>query len=224
MDTRAVNAVAPSIDPAKDALLLDKATEEARMGIGFVNVLTMKNPLVFGKYNERPLKDTETNKMLTSFSKHGIQWNKEETALCMIVKRSRLVQQEYAGDWMSPETLREVTFNDKEGLVLASGQHRVAALKKMHENMMDELEGLLNRHASLLGLAAPTEEHVEESDALRGEIGEMKGKVDMLGKWGVIIYDEGKSDRSVYSCANETRSIGARLEHLRMINARMDHI
>ena len=81
MDTRAVDAVAPSIDPAKDALLLDKATEETRIGIGYVNVLTMNNKMLFGKYNERPLKDTETNKMLTSFSKHGIQWNKEETAL-----------------------------------------------------------------------------------------------------------------------------------------------
>jgi hypothetical protein len=201
MDTREVQAVAPSIDPAKDALLLDKGMEEARIGIGYVNVLSIKNTLLFGKYNERPLKDSETNKMLTSFSKHGIQWNKEETALCIMVKRSRLVEKEYAGDWMSPEMLRKVTFNDNEGLVLASGQHRVAALKKMHKNMTDELDLLSNRHVSLHALDAPTEEQVEESDALRGEIGETKGKVDLIGKWGVIIYDEGKFHMCAYAYA-----------------------
>ena len=195
--------MAPSIDPAKNTLALDQATEATRIGIGYVNLLSLKNRLLFGKYNERPLKDTETNKMLTSFSKHGIQWNKEETALCVIIKRSRLVQEEYQGDWMSPESLSEVRFKDNDVLVLASGQHRVAALKKLYKNTTDELDVLLKRHGTLKGYKAPTKEHVEECDALRGEIGEMKGKVDLIGKWGVILYDEG--ERTLYVVARMSR-------------------
>jgi len=39
MDTRAVEAKAPEIDPAEEAKRLDAAVEEARIGIGYINVL-----------------------------------------------------------------------------------------------------------------------------------------------------------------------------------------
>jgi hypothetical protein len=46
MDSREVAAKAPVVDPAKDATRLDKAVENARIGIGFINVLTLSNELV----------------------------------------------------------------------------------------------------------------------------------------------------------------------------------
>jgi hypothetical protein len=192
MDSREVEAKAPAIDPAKEAKRLDAAVQEARIGIGYINVLTISNELLFGRYNERPEKDSETNKMVTSFDLHGIQSLKEVNALCVIVKRSRLASgQTYEGQWMKEESLQEIQFNDRDGIVLASGQHRVAALKKMNKNTLDELSALVKRNTKLTELEDPTEEHVEEQHDIREQIAEAKGKLKMLGKWGVILYDEG---------------------------------
>ena len=192
MDSRDVEAKAPSIDPASEAKRLDAAVEEARIGIGYINVLTIANPLKFGTYNERPEKETETNKMVTSFNMHGIQSLKEANALCVIVKRSRLATgQTFAGQWTKEESLQEIQFNDNAEIVFASGQHRVAALKKMNKNTLDELSALVKRNTKLTELENPTEEQVEEQHEIREQIGEAKGKLKRLGKWGVILYDEG---------------------------------
>ncbi|KAJ8581915.1 hypothetical protein M405DRAFT_868274 [Rhizopogon salebrosus TDB-379] len=208
MDSREVAAKAPVVDPAKDATRLDKAVENARIGIGFINVLTLSNELVFGKYNERREKGTETNKMVTSFEMHGILSLKEDTALRMIVKPSRLSsEQTYKGQWTMEQTLQEIDFSDTEGLVLASGQHRIAALRKMNKNAVDHLSALEDRNSKLLDMASPEEDVVDEQKELLEEIAEAKGKLGMLGKWGVILYDEGEFSNwsnGMYFCKEAT--------------------
>jgi len=228
MDTREVQAKAPAIDPAEDAKRLDAAVEEARIGIGYINILTIPNNLIFARYNERPEKESETNKMVTSFEHHGIQSLKEANALCLIVERSRLASgQTFDGQWTKEESLKEVQFNDTEGIVVASGQHRVAALKKMNKNTLDELSALVKRNTKLTEMEEPSEEHIEEQQDIRDQIAEAKGKLQRLGKWGVILYDE--CELSIHSYDKSH----ARCDHVSLarhstplcgIDARQDHV
>src|SRR6267154_2820114 len=193
MDSRDVAAKNPSVDPAGEDLRLDKMCHSARIGHGYINALTIENELKFGTYNDRPEKATETNKMLTSFEMRGIKSLKEENALRIVVKRDRLAaDQTFDGDWLDKETLTEVKFQDKACLVLASGQHRVAALRKMNRNHMEALSGLGKQNDKLLDMDNPSEEQLEEQREIVESMSELKGKLRMIGDWGVILYDEGE--------------------------------
>ncbi|KAG0692405.1 hypothetical protein DFH29DRAFT_1084743 [Suillus ampliporus] len=190
MDTRPVEAMAPKYDVAGEVQALDKRVAEARIGIGMVNILEMENPLIFGMYNDRPQKMTEVNKMIASFEVHGIQAMKEDNALAIIIDRKRLsTHQTFGGDWHDGSTLTHVRFQDLEPLVLASGQHRVAALRKYAEAQAEDLEHAMKKLERLQEIANPTEVQVAEHAELRESTAELKGTMERNGKWGVILYD-----------------------------------
>jgi hypothetical protein len=193
LDSREFTAKAPKIDPAADGVRLDKACLGARIGKGYINPLTIENDLVFGTYNDRPLHATQTNKMVVSYETRGIQSLKEENALRIIVQRSRLVPgQTFEGEWLDKGTLTDVQFADTKPLILASGQHRIAALKKVNKTTCDQLHQYLKRNERFLEIEAPSEVDQHEQKALGEEISELKGKLALLGTWGVILYDEGE--------------------------------
>lgn len=197
MDKRAVQATLGIDEAAVKMLELDEAVEAAKIGFGKVNLLDMKNPLAFGIYNDRPLKMSEVNKMITSFEKHGIQWFKPENALAIVIKRSRISAEqiekgELGGDWNAQE-LTTVEFLDNEPLQLASGQHRVTALKKHCNNYEEEEAALDKRLLRLNDKDKLTMEEVREHEELRTRLGEVRGHLKELGQWSVKLYDIGKS-------------------------------
>lgn len=89
-DKRTGDASAEMGNPAARTIALDAKVEAAKLGIGKINVLNLENPLVFGRYNDRPLKTSEVNKMITSYEKHGMQWTKSENAIAIVIEPARL--------------------------------------------------------------------------------------------------------------------------------------
>jgi hypothetical protein len=195
-DKRTGDASAEMANPAARTIALDAKVEAGKLGIGKINVLQMENALVFGRYNDRPLKESEVNKMITSFEKHGMQWTKSENALAIVIEPARLApEQDLEGAWNSPDTLNSVAFADTKPIHLASGQHRVAALKKMLKKYTKE-EGNLDKRLLKLQdkdpLGGLSEEDALEQEELQKRLEFVKGQIEEMGQWGVIVYDIGK--------------------------------
>ncbi|KAG1719063.1 hypothetical protein EDB19DRAFT_1837088, partial [Suillus lakei] len=87
------------------------------------------------------------------------------------------------------EEVPPLQLKDAHDIVVASGQHRVAVLRKYSKNVMDEVASIEKRCRKINEMKNPTEEHVAEYNRLRSELGEL---------WGVIVYDEGQG----WNCAN----------------------
>ncbi|KAG0699991.1 hypothetical protein DFH29DRAFT_876941 [Suillus ampliporus] len=192
LDTRPIQAKMPENDPAAEAQRLNQEVETARIGNGYINILDLENPLIFGTYNDRPEKMSEINKMMTSFECHGIQSMDEKNALVIIIERSRLSgNQSLDVPWTDINALPHVRFLDTAGLTLASGQHRVAALRKLMQTHTDELVVQLKCLERLQNIDNPSPAQQEEHRDLREHIAELKGATQIKGKWGVKLYDAG---------------------------------
>ncbi|KAG0691521.1 hypothetical protein DFH29DRAFT_1074484 [Suillus ampliporus] len=190
LDTRPIQAKMPENDPAAEAQRLNQEVETARIRNGYINILDLENPLIFGTYNDRPEKMSEINKMMTSFERHGIQSMDEKNALVIIIERSRLSgNQSLDVPWTDINALPHVRFLDTAGLTLASGQHRVAALRKLMQMHTDELVVQLKRLERLQNIDNPSPAQQEEHRDLREHIVELKGATQIKGKWGMKLYD-----------------------------------
>ncbi|KAG1719068.1 hypothetical protein EDB19DRAFT_1837093 [Suillus lakei] len=164
LDTRPVQPVVPTDDPAAKIQHLDAAVEKAKIGIGRMNVLKLNNALTFGVYNDRQEKSSEINKMVTSFEIHGIQAFSEINALPIIIQRSRLSpDQTFDGDWNQRETLMKSYLDDET----------------TYSKRLKQLEDL----------KVHTDAHVEEHAMVRNQLAEVKGRISNDGEWGVILYD-----------------------------------
>ncbi|KAG1726755.1 hypothetical protein EDB19DRAFT_1833326 [Suillus lakei] len=193
-----IPSVVPTDELAAKIQCLDVALAKARIGIGKINILKLENRLTFGVYNDRPEKTTEINKMLTSFESHGIQAFTEVNALPIIIHRSRLSpDQTFDANWNQPETLINVRITDAEEIVLASGQHRVAALKKMYQSYLDEFITYSQHLKQLEDLATHTDMHFEDHAAIQDRMVKVKGHIDHDGEWGVILYDEAQQKHDI---------------------------
>jgi hypothetical protein len=193
LDKRPVEAKADMDDPAEKTVALDVKLESAVLGIGKINILEPGNDLKFGRYNDRPLKTSEVNKMITSFEKHGMQWMKKENAVAMVIERTQLEDdQDLNRAWGSPETLTTIRFKDRKPIHLASGQHRVAALNKMSEKYKAEKESLEKRRLRSEDKDELDSDEVAEHKAMGEKLEKVKGHLERIGQWGVIVYDIGE--------------------------------
>ena len=181
------------MDLGKQTQQLDKKVAKCKVGVAWVNLLTMKNPLTFGKYNDRLEKDSERAKLIASFKASGIVSMRDSSAIPIMIGVSRLKSGlTLAQDFGDPDAVPQLELGDVDAIVVASGQHRVSALKQHHKALQDELTALEGRRAKISEASDLTQEMIDEHEALRGEIGQLKGQLDGIGKWGVIVYDESK--------------------------------
>ena len=72
MDKRPVEANAPTNDPAQATQKMDMQLAKCRLGVAYIDIVKIQNPLLFGKYNNRPQVEREVNKLIASFKKEGI--------------------------------------------------------------------------------------------------------------------------------------------------------
>jgi len=198
-----VQATSVNDDLARRNHQLDTDLAKAKIGIGKINILDIENKLQFGTYNDRAQNSSEVNKMITSFEKHGRQWYKESNALAIVIEPSRLRDgQDLTGNWSEPESLKDVKFGDRKPLICASGQHRVAALRKMAKAFVDEQTVLLKRIERIEGVKEHSDDSVLEHQDLRTRLAVVKGELEDLGHWSVVLYNKGMSCVDVYTRAS----------------------
>jgi hypothetical protein len=84
--------------------------------------------------------------MITSFENNRHQWFKEINALAIVIQPTHLCpRQELTGNWDYIQLLQKINFNESNPLIMASGQHHIAALKKMSKRFVQEQDSLSAR-------------------------------------------------------------------------------
>ncbi|KAG0697725.1 hypothetical protein DFH29DRAFT_1071474, partial [Suillus ampliporus] len=193
LDTRPVQAEAPKHDIGKETQRLDTEVAKCKAGVAWIDLLEMGDRLKFGVYNDRPENDTETNKLVGSFKSSGIVPMKDTSAIPLILDIKRVKNVKTLGnDFTVPDDVPELQLKDSAKIVVASGQHRLSALRRYYQSLEDEYQALEKKRTKITNLKHPSEEHVQSFNEMRDEMCSIKGVMEGVGKWGVVIYDQGK--------------------------------
>src|SRR5882757_5568740 len=189
LDERPIEAKTAKDDIAKETLRLDSQVAKSKAGVAWINLLKIRSKLTFGVYNDRLENEVETNKLIASFKNAGIVSMKETSAIPIIVDLKRIKKSvKLSMDFSEPDEVAELGLVDNNAIVVASGQHRLSALRKYAQSLEDELAGLEKRQTKIAGLKHLTEDHVTSYNNIREEIALTKGLLEGIGKWGVIVY------------------------------------
>ncbi|KAG0704650.1 hypothetical protein DFH29DRAFT_1067848, partial [Suillus ampliporus] len=164
----------------KETQRLDTEVAKCKAGVAWIDLLEMGDRLKFGVYNDRPENDTETNKLDTS-----------AIPLILDIKRVKNVKT-LGNDFTVPDDVPELQLKDSAKIVVASGQHRLSALRRYYQSLEDEYQALEKKRTKITNLKHPSEEHVQSFNEMRDEMCSIKGVMEGVGKWGVVVYDQGK--------------------------------
>jgi len=125
--------------------------------------------------------------MIMSFEKHRWQWYKESNALAIVIEPSRLhTGQELTENWSDPESLKDIKFGDRKPLICASGQHWVAALRKMAKAFINEQTVLIKHIKCIEGVKEHSSDSVLEHQDLQTCLAVVKGELEDLRNWSVV--------------------------------------
>ncbi|KAG1739681.1 hypothetical protein EDB19DRAFT_1978076 [Suillus lakei] len=122
MDKRPVEASAPTNDPAQATQKMDMQLARCRLGVAYIDIVKIQNPLLFGKYNNRPQVEREVNKLIASFKKEGILAMREDTAIPIMLSSTRLKSGLRLALNFNEEEVPQLQLKDAHDIVVASGQ------------------------------------------------------------------------------------------------------
>ncbi|KAG1721831.1 hypothetical protein EDB19DRAFT_1835266 [Suillus lakei] len=71
-----------------------------------------------------------------------------------------------------------------------AGIHRLSALQKYNQSLEDEYAALEKKWEKIASLKNVMTEHVMQWNEICKEMGVILGKLDNIGKWGVIVYNK----------------------------------
>ncbi|KAG2109801.1 hypothetical protein BD769DRAFT_1392420 [Suillus cothurnatus] len=180
-------------DTAKTIQRLDVQVAKCKLGSAWINLLTTTHNLEVGRYNDRPEVELETSKLIASFKTSGIVSMKNSSAIPIIIDKSGIENNfEFALGFDDPEAVPHLELNEHSDIIVASGQHRISAVKRYRGLIEEEMESYQTRRGKLADLKTLTDEAINEHNALGDQIAECMGQLDGMGKWGVIVYDKSK--------------------------------
>lgn len=187
-----IEAIAPKNDPAKETQRLDTLVAKCKVGVAWIDLLAMKKRLKFGVYNDRPQNEAEVNKLVACFEETGIVSMKDVTAIPLIMQTSRIENLDsLVKNFDDPDEVPELELDDANEIVVASGQHRLAALEKYEHSLNEQYLTHVKKRKKVEVLKSINQEHIATFNEAHQAMCELKGAMVDIGKWGVIIYDEG---------------------------------
>ncbi|KAG1729011.1 hypothetical protein EDB19DRAFT_1913553 [Suillus lakei] len=117
---------------------------------------------------------------------------KDSSAMPIIINLKRIKPGlALATDFTNPEEVPQLELSDGNEIIVASGQHCLAALKHYHGGLKDELTALTKKCAKIKELKHPSQEHIESYNVMWLKMSEILGQLEGIGKWGVTVYNEG---------------------------------
>ncbi|KAG2029473.1 hypothetical protein BDR03DRAFT_1018337 [Suillus americanus] len=193
LDQRPIQAQAPQHDIGKETQRLDTLVAKCKVGVAWVNLLDIGKQMMFGEYNDRMENDAETNKLIASFKGSGIVSMKDTSAIPIILEIDRIRPGlTLAKDFIEVDEVPELELIDSKKIIVASGQHRLSALRRYKKSLQDELSALNKRWTKIANHKKPTKDDIEAHQELRTDIGGLKGLLESIGQWGIIVYDKKK--------------------------------
>ncbi|KAG2085391.1 uncharacterized protein F5147DRAFT_659522 [Suillus discolor] len=206
LDQRPIEPTGQKKDIGKETQKLDAQVAKCKAGVAWVNLLDIADTLKFGVYNDRPEKDEETNKLVTSFKTLGITLMKDTAAIPIIVDMKRVENKDsLLKNFDEPEKVSELKMKDKNHIVVASGQHRLSALKRYTQSLRDEVEMFDKKRNKIMGMSKLTPENVQQHNEYRAQQCDILDILHNIGQWGVIVYDQDKYRDDVRACHRSER-------------------
>ncbi|KAG1760404.1 hypothetical protein EDD22DRAFT_954997 [Suillus occidentalis] len=129
MNNRPIKVSMPKVDIAKETQRLNNQVAKCEVGITWVDLLKIGQQLKFWVYNNRPENKTEMKRLVGCFERYGILLMKEVSTIPLILKTSHLKDvTKLTKLFDEPEDIVELELKDLDDIVVALGQHRLAAL------------------------------------------------------------------------------------------------
>ncbi|KAG1882287.1 uncharacterized protein F5891DRAFT_1251064 [Suillus fuscotomentosus] len=192
LDTRPLEPLVLDNDVAKMMQKLDTQVGKCKAGVAWINILALSKRLKFGTYNDRAENETETNKLVTSF-RDGIMSMKDQTAIPIIIDIARIKNADsLSKDFLDPGDVPELELVDKDPIVVASGQHRLAALVKFKQQLDDEFNVLAKKRDKFRAMDKISADQMDTYNKVQFDMRVIMGITESVGKWGVVVYNQRK--------------------------------
>ncbi|KAG1725502.1 uncharacterized protein EDB91DRAFT_1254766 [Suillus paluster] len=153
---------------AKQMQKLDTQVAKCKAGVAWIDLLAIKN-------------EAETNKLISSFRGSGVVSMKMKAAIPIIIDTKRIkTGLELAANFDDPDDVPQLELKDKDDIVVASGQHRLSALRRYVQQLEDEYASLEKKRGKISTLKHLTEDHIYR---VKIEIGFKLVKKYLLAGW-----------------------------------------
>jgi hypothetical protein len=170
---------------------------QATIGFAKINLKDPNLKIRFGKYNQRPTNEKQVAKLCAAMKTTGVQWYRGESMLPVLVPRKDILEPgTYTKDATLGAGLPELKLTaagqeEYPGIVMASGQHRYAALKQLVEERTARIAKMKAQWKKGFKPDLPSPEF-EEMENLKQGIKVAEKVLEQMGWWVVVLYDEGK--------------------------------
>jgi hypothetical protein len=172
---------------------LDTLCNQAIIAICRINILKPPVPMVFGTWNQRPLRESEAKKLakemeFTKFSPFN-QSNLLPLIISPMALQPSCVHKDLDAESAPLLELTEEVIAKGQKLQFAGGRHRLRATQLLHEKAQGKLSKLQDKLNKLRD-AEGKEDKVESVEQL---LQKEQEAMEQLGLWGVLVYDEGET-------------------------------
>lgn len=93
-------------------------------------------------------------------------------------------------DFLDPGDIPELELLNQDPIVVASGQHRLAALVKYKQQLDSELNVLTKKQDKFRSMEKITTDQMDTYNAVQLDMCIILGITESIGKWGVIVYNQ----------------------------------
>jgi hypothetical protein len=173
---------------------------EAQFSINVINLFDAPKSIHFGKWNPRPLIQGEWKKLKVAMTQQGIKAFTPENMMPLVISARHVepscVQNSIKGYEAKALVLSAEGEREVKKLQMAGGRHRMAAMKSIKADKEGEMQKLKKAQGKVSRRKATKPSAVEKKAGELEEIGkkieELEEEISKIGRWGVILYDEGK--------------------------------
>lgn len=167
-----------------------------------VNTIDLFDPpmtIYFGKWNGRLLDQKQVKKLKAALTAQGIKPFSHENMMPLVINQRHVdpscIENTANGYNAKPLILSDEGKRELVRLDMAGGRHRKAAIASIKADKQKELTALTNSRNSVskrkVKKADAIQKKQDEIETYNKRIEVVKKEIENIGKWGVILYDEG---------------------------------
>ena len=183
---------------------MDTMCNEAIFGYCRVNLFSPPAPIVFGRYNKRPLVEAKARSFAVNVGATNVRPFARGNMLPLVISKSDIEEECYQ---VKPNVERapflklkaEVGGRSGYGLKFAGGRHRYRAMEMLREKSREIVTSLKDKIGETQSVMKKTEGEGKRHANAVEKIGELEQRLkaemeveENLSVWGVILYEEGE--------------------------------
>ncbi|KAG2063580.1 hypothetical protein BDR04DRAFT_1123162, partial [Suillus decipiens] len=217
---KCLNYAGPSLDDSVNEVTnCNKIANKAIMGFARFDLIKHYSHLEFGKWNDRPLVESQVQSLYQSFLINGADRFNPAHAIPLVVHKEWLEEGSYEKDLDERRELSELPILKMSGnapkewkIIAAGGHHRTKAIEAWMKKMEKEHELVLAEETHVTDLLAGEsgQDQIDHIDkVVRPRRQKIEGVLEYGGQWIVTIFDRGQVSEIIglHISRNETKHV-----------------